>query len=202
MFRVIVRRSTLTIRSTIGISRKRPGPFGAGRRRPRRKTMPRSYSRATLIAEIANRSSRNRTTARATRAAFMFPLPAPAKPAPSLLVRLRQAYASYVDPMHVEGQAVQPGDADLVPGPQGLVGAGAPELAADEDLPVAPGDAFHADDLLRTYAHGRTAHRNRLRDRECPEAAEHRRERDDEPKVGVVRSRRVVEQRGEADRDR
>ena len=50
MFSVIVRRSTLTIRSTIGISRKRPGPFGAGSSRPSRKTMPRSYSRATLIA--------------------------------------------------------------------------------------------------------------------------------------------------------
>ncbi len=31
MFSVIVRRSTLTIRSTIGISRKRPGPFGSGK---------------------------------------------------------------------------------------------------------------------------------------------------------------------------
>ena len=30
MFSVIVRRSTFTIRSTIGIRRKRPGPFGSG----------------------------------------------------------------------------------------------------------------------------------------------------------------------------
>ena len=52
MFSVIVRRSTFTIRSTIGIRRKRPGPFGSGSSRPSRKTMPRSYSRATLIAEI------------------------------------------------------------------------------------------------------------------------------------------------------
>ncbi len=49
---MIVRRSTLTIRSTIGISKKRPGPFGSGKSRPSRKTMPRSYSRATLIAAI------------------------------------------------------------------------------------------------------------------------------------------------------
>jgi hypothetical protein len=30
----------LIIRSTIGISRKRPGPFGSGSSRPSRKTMP------------------------------------------------------------------------------------------------------------------------------------------------------------------
>src|SRR5205809_7286463 len=45
MLSVIVRRSTLTIRSTIGIRMKRPGPFGAGSSRPSRKMMPRSYSR-------------------------------------------------------------------------------------------------------------------------------------------------------------
>src|SRR5712692_4358695 len=54
MLSVTVRRSTLTIRSTIGIRMKRPGPFGSGSRRPSRKTIPRSYSRATLIAEIKN----------------------------------------------------------------------------------------------------------------------------------------------------
>ena len=64
MFSVIVRRSTLTIRSTIGISRKRPGPFGSGSRRPSRKMMPRSYSRATLTA--ANRKSSTRTTTMTT----------------------------------------------------------------------------------------------------------------------------------------
>ena len=50
MLSVIVRRSTFTIRSTIGIRMKRPGPFGGSSSRPRRKTTPRSYSRATLIA--------------------------------------------------------------------------------------------------------------------------------------------------------
>src|SRR5436190_1236702 len=48
MLSVIVRRSTFTIRSMIGISRKRPGPFGAGNSRPSRKTIPRSYRRSTL----------------------------------------------------------------------------------------------------------------------------------------------------------
>ena len=47
-FNVIVRRSTFTIRSTIGIRMKSPGPFGSGSRRPRRKITPRSYSRATF----------------------------------------------------------------------------------------------------------------------------------------------------------
>ena len=37
---VIVRRSTLTILSMIGISRNRPGPFGSGSRRPSRKMTP------------------------------------------------------------------------------------------------------------------------------------------------------------------
>ena len=41
---VTVRRSTLTIRSTIGIRKISPGPFWA-MRRPRRKITPRSYSR-------------------------------------------------------------------------------------------------------------------------------------------------------------
>src|SRR5712692_3955289 len=71
MFSVIVRRSTLTIRSTIGIRMKRPGPFGSGSSRPSRKTMPRSYSRATLIAEKRKRTTTKRMTANAMRAAAM-----------------------------------------------------------------------------------------------------------------------------------
>src|SRR6187549_1607032 len=58
MLSVIVRRATLTIRSTIGISRKRPGPLGSASSRPRRKMIPRSYSRATLIAEIRKSTTR------------------------------------------------------------------------------------------------------------------------------------------------
>src|SRR5438874_2561884 len=69
MLSVIVRRSTRTIRSTTGIRMKRPGPFGSGSRRPRRNTIPRSYSRATLIADVRKRTSRNATAARMTRAA-------------------------------------------------------------------------------------------------------------------------------------
>jgi hypothetical protein len=62
MLSVIVRRSTLTILSTTGIRMKRPGPFGSGSSRPSRKMMPRSYSRATLIAEIRKRTSRKART--------------------------------------------------------------------------------------------------------------------------------------------
>jgi hypothetical protein len=68
MFSVIVRRSTRTIRSTIGIRMNRPGPFGCGRRRPRRKITPRSYSRATLIALTRNSTRRKTTAARKIRA--------------------------------------------------------------------------------------------------------------------------------------
>src|SRR2546423_13921772 len=71
MLSVIVRRSTFTIRSTIGISRKSPGPLGSGNNRPSRKTMPRSYSRATLIAETRKRMTRKTTTAIATNPAAM-----------------------------------------------------------------------------------------------------------------------------------
>jgi hypothetical protein len=68
MFSVIVRRSTLTIRSTMGMRMNRPGPFGCGNSRPRRKMMPRSYSRATLIAELRKSTSRNAKIATTIRA--------------------------------------------------------------------------------------------------------------------------------------
>src|SRR5919204_274782 len=71
MFSVIVRRSTLTIRSTTGMSRKSPGPFGLGSSRPSRKTIPRSYSRATLIAEKRNSTTRKTTIAKTISTALM-----------------------------------------------------------------------------------------------------------------------------------
>src|SRR6266542_139115 len=71
MLSVTVRRSTLTIRSTIGIRMKRPGPFGSGKRRPSRKTIPRSYSRATLIAEIKNSTSSKSRIAAMIKTALM-----------------------------------------------------------------------------------------------------------------------------------
>ena len=70
-FSVTVRRSTRTILSTIGMRRKRPGPFGGERRRPSRKITPRSYSRATRT-DAERRSRRmTRTAATAMMAAFM-----------------------------------------------------------------------------------------------------------------------------------
>src|ERR687895_1705767 len=66
---VTVRRSTRTILSMIGIRRKRPGPFGGDRRRPRRKMTPRSYSRAIRIDADATMKRTTRTAASAIRAA-------------------------------------------------------------------------------------------------------------------------------------
>src|SRR5688572_27505886 len=52
----------------IGMRRKRPGPLGSGSSRPSRKTTPRSYSRATLIAANRNISTRKAAAAIAIRA--------------------------------------------------------------------------------------------------------------------------------------
>ena len=60
--RVTVLRSTLTIRSMIGISRIRPGPFWAISR-PNRKITPRSYSRRILIDEASTISTKIRSRA-------------------------------------------------------------------------------------------------------------------------------------------
>src|SRR3712207_5419376 len=72
MFSVTVRRSTRTILSITGMSRKRPGPFGGERRRPSRKMTPRSYSRATRIA-AESRSRTRRTTAAIAISATLMP---------------------------------------------------------------------------------------------------------------------------------
>src|SRR5579862_3239130 len=52
MVSVIVRMSTLTIRSTIGTRKTTPGPFGS-RRRPRRNTTPSWYSRRMRTKNMA-----------------------------------------------------------------------------------------------------------------------------------------------------
>src|SRR4051794_18197920 len=174
MLSVIVLRSTLTIRSTTGISKKSPGPFGSGKSRPRRKTMPRSYSRATLIAEIRKRTTRKRTTTRATSPAAM----------PQTLL---------------DGQVEPLGRCDphLLPGHErrAVAAMGVPELAVDEHLTGCLHDRLLADDAVRGDEHGTPAHLHGLSERESPGAAEQERQREDERKRGlVVRSRRVVEQ--------
>src|SRR5215211_6608934 len=59
---VIVRRVTRTMRSAIGMSSTRPGPFWATRR-PKRNTTPRSYSRSTRTdAPASDTASTTRTT--------------------------------------------------------------------------------------------------------------------------------------------
>ena len=72
------------MRSTIGISRKMPGPFGCGRSRPRRKITPRSYSRAILTAAKRNSKTMTSTTTIAIPAAAISALP-PRSGAPWIL---------------------------------------------------------------------------------------------------------------------
>ena len=72
-FSVTVRRSTRTILSMIGMSRKRPGPFGGDFSRPSRKMTPRSYSRATRTAAESSKMMRTTTAAIAISATVMRP---------------------------------------------------------------------------------------------------------------------------------
>src|SRR4051812_7527134 len=181
MLSVIVRRSTLTMRSTTGISRKRPGPFGSGNSRPSRNTIPRSYSRATLIAEIRKRTTRKSRTTRATR--------------PTAMTELS----------HRELEPVHRLDLDVLAGHElaAVRPPGPPELSLDESLPRRANDRLRADDAQRPDAHRPPSHLHRLRERERPERAECDREREDERQRGVVGRRGIVEQHhhpdGEAD---
>src|SRR5947199_2387833 len=181
MFSVIVRRSTRTIGSTTGIRMKRPGPFGSGSSRPRRKTIARSYSRITLIALMTNSSTRNTTTTRITSAVVTIS---------SLLRRDR------------EREAVHGIDPNMLSGIERCSRARAPQLATDEDEAALADDALHADDLLRPDRDRRSPHGDRLSHGDRPEAAEQHGDGDDQPDVRVVRGARVVEQRREADRER
>src|SRR4051794_4465395 len=129
MLSVIVRRSTFTIRSTMGISRKSPGPFGSGNNRPRRKTMPRSYSRATLIAEIRKRMTRKMTTAIATNPAAIGEL------------------------SHRQVEPVDRFDLHVVAGDElaAVCAVGVPQFAGHLDLSRCAYDGLFADDLVGAY---------------------------------------------------
>src|SRR5439155_7046525 len=181
MLSVIVRRSTLTMRSTTGISRKRPGPFGSGNSRPSRNTIPRSYSRSTLIAEIRKRTTSKSRTTRATR--------------PTAMTELS----------HRELEPVHRLDLDVLAGYElaAVRPPGPPELSLDENLSRRANDRIRADDAQRPDAHRPAPHLHRLRERERPERAQCDREREDERQGRVVGRRGVVEQHqhpdGEAD---
>src|ERR1041385_3339435 len=131
MFSVIVRRSTFTIRSTIGIRMKRPGPFGCGSSRPSRNTIPRSYSRAPLIALIANSKTKKTTTARTTRAALT---------------------VESLDGAHFQGKPVELLDLHVLARAERLRRLRLPQLAAHEDEAGLADDAFHSDELVRADA--------------------------------------------------
>src|ERR671931_629657 len=190
MFRVIVRRSTLTIRSTTGIRRKRPGPFGCGSRRPRRKTIPRSYSRATLIAEMRKSRTRKRRTTTMTIAA---------------VTERSYPQESVGDLLDLEDEPrVDACDPDALAGPQWLAvrGPRTPELAVDEDQVVAARLAHLADDRLRPDGDGSAPDLHRLRQSNGPDRPEADREPDQQRQVDVVvRSRRVVEEHQRAHDD-
>src|SRR4051812_4453152 len=186
MFSVIVRRSTFTIRSTIGISRNRPGPFGSASSRPSRKTIPRSYSRATLIAETRKRITRKSRIA----------------------TRINAAATGGIllgDRFHDERQlGADTRDAHPLARPERLLTGRlrAPELALHEDQVVAAGLAELADHRLGPNLYRAAAHLYRLRQREHPDQAEDDRERGQERRVHVVvRRRRVVEEQQRADHE-
>src|SRR2546428_8824885 len=141
MFSVIVRRSTFTMRSTTGISRKSPGPFGSGKRRPRRKTIPRSYSRATLIAEMRKRTTRKRTTTSATR--------------PIAMSELSHRQLEPVHRLHL----------DVLSGYQvaAVCALCPPELTLDEYLAGRANDRLRAHDAQRPDSHWPPSHLHRFR---------------------------------------
>src|SRR4051812_14706263 len=175
---VIVRRSTLTILSTTGISRKRPGPFGTGSKRPSRKTMPRSYSRATLIAEKRNRTTRNSRIAMMTRAALIGLDPTsvglaggtsrvPQAPSTGPL-RGGALRVPYVSGPHSQHEPVKRLAADSFAGPQLFSARSArpPELPVDEHEPVTTPLADRAGDHLRRHLDRLVPHLPRLADGE------------------------------------
>src|SRR5436309_1537011 len=108
----------------IGISRNSPGPFGGDFSRPRRKMTPRSYSRATRIADESTISRRTAIAASAIRA-----------PNAS---RILCHSGLFLGPVHFEHEAVL--DAlhpDRGPRFQRIpTRPGLPELAPDEDEAV------------------------------------------------------------------
>src|SRR3954464_9959902 len=174
MLSVIVRRSTLTILSTTGIRKNSPGPFGCASSRPSRKTIPRSYSRATLIAAV--RKSRIRKT-----------IAARAMSAPVTGLTLRQG-------PHVEHQTLASHDLDVLARLERRVAACLPELAVHEDEPAGADDALLAEDRLRTDGHRPPAYLDRLCDRERPEQPEPEGDREHERHGRLVRARRIVEE--------
>ena len=126
MLSVTVRRSTLTIRSMTGISRKRPGPFGSGSSRPSRKMTPRSYSRATLTAAKRNRTTTTSTATRTIRPAVTFISSCSSRFGVTPWILRRAAGL----PRPVRREHASPGTSGSP-----STGARAPELAVDGTMP-------------------------------------------------------------------
>src|SRR5262245_2488367 len=108
----------------------RPGPLGAGRRRPRRNTTARSYSLRTLMLEATQKTTMSRRTSGTEprngmiTASFAGPMSAPVTPArsPHLL--------------HLEEKTGDGGDPDTRPLAHRRAGVGIPVLPVHEDPPL------------------------------------------------------------------
>src|SRR5215211_3822385 len=184
-FSVTVRRSTRTILSMMGISRKRPGPFGGECSRPSRKITPRSYSRAIRIDAESRNSKMTTTAATAMKAAVMRLLPDGRARLSYVTFRLvlGRSYGGLLGRPHLEDQTVfDPLDTDLFADPERLPrGPRPPELAVDEDEAVGverpPHDADLAHKLFSTRRRDATARLHRLGHSEAEEDDERTRDR-------------------------
>src|SRR5256885_11907320 len=144
MLRVIVRRSTLTIRSTIGIRKTTPGPFGSSRR-PSRKTTPRSYSRRMRMKSMVVLSGVGGC--------------------------LLRCVCGQLDGCDGQLEPVQCVHLDVLAGEQlrSVARVRSPELAVDEDEAAPAHLAVHADEGLRPRANGPSSCSDSLAGDERPE---------------------------------
>ena len=163
-FSVTVRRSILTIRSTIGIRKIRPGPFWAISR-PSRKITPRSYSRRILTPEPRGRTPRGRrgrlSLSRPPRRSFLV---IAGSTGTSAVSGASAGLTSSVSPSTDSTLTLLP-RSRVATRPRPTCEAGAPQGALDEDLPDRVerlADLAHgADELLPARVLGQAARPDR-----------------------------------------
>src|SRR6266566_4799146 len=174
MLSVIVRRSTLTRRSTIGIRKTTPGPLGSSRR-PSRKTTPRSYSRRILMKNMACPFSgmwmvhgRGRRDTEGC-----------------------DGQLEPVERVHFNALAREQLRA--------VARVRSPQLPVYEHETVQAHHATHADERLRSGLHRPSSRRDSLSGDEDPKGGDREADADDETRVDSVRGRRVAEEQRKAD---
>ena len=189
-FSVTVRRSTLTIRSTIGMIRKMPGPFGSGRSRPRRKMTPRSYSRVILTARKRSRTRIATTTAKSDQG--------------DAHAVCSSSVGCAVDPTTSRKPSSTSSTRTCSPGTSGEPSA----VRARQSSPltktsaVAPHDAFVADEVRRADSRRQAAHADDLRDREAEEDGEGARDREGDRQRHLVGVAGRIEEHERAEDER